>query len=294
MQRGRRAPDPQRGQPAARLLTRPGEAIYNDANGLVEGNNFFQVVWLSDDAARSTCARSATWPRQRHRPAGRADRLRGEPARGRWRKNHLLGRLLQATGWPEPPKADHAWLGEAVAIKDPTAAVFRPQSGGNLLIVGQNDEAALGHDDARLVISLAAQHAPATRHRGSGGPVLPPRRQPRRLAPRREARPARPTCSRTRVQDVDLARARPGVITELAAEVERRQKADAGRGPEHLPVRLRPPAVPRPPQAGRRLRLLAATARRSRSPPRSCFATILRDGPPWASTRSSGATASTT
>src|SRR5205085_9372557 len=33
---------------AARLLTRPGEAIYNDANGMVEGNNLFQVVWLSD------------------------------------------------------------------------------------------------------------------------------------------------------------------------------------------------------------------------------------------------------
>ena len=34
---------------AARLLSRPGEAIYNDANGLVEGNHPFQVVWLPDD-----------------------------------------------------------------------------------------------------------------------------------------------------------------------------------------------------------------------------------------------------
>src|SRR5205823_5538467 len=34
---------------AARLLSRPGEAIYNDANGLAEGNNFFQVVWLPDE-----------------------------------------------------------------------------------------------------------------------------------------------------------------------------------------------------------------------------------------------------
>src|SRR5438094_2572705 len=33
---------------AARLLSRPGEAIYNDANGLMEGNHPFQVVWLSD------------------------------------------------------------------------------------------------------------------------------------------------------------------------------------------------------------------------------------------------------
>src|SRR5213078_4004050 len=34
---------------AARLLSRPGEAIYNDANGRVEGNDLFQVVWLPDD-----------------------------------------------------------------------------------------------------------------------------------------------------------------------------------------------------------------------------------------------------
>src|SRR5436305_12961847 len=33
---------------AAQLLSRPGEAVYNNANGLPEGNQFFQVVWLSD------------------------------------------------------------------------------------------------------------------------------------------------------------------------------------------------------------------------------------------------------
>ena len=34
---------------AARLLSRPGEAIYNDANGRVEGNSPFQIVWLPDE-----------------------------------------------------------------------------------------------------------------------------------------------------------------------------------------------------------------------------------------------------
>src|SRR5205823_13932040 len=34
---------------AARLLSRPGEAIYNDAGGLVDGNSPFQVAWLPDD-----------------------------------------------------------------------------------------------------------------------------------------------------------------------------------------------------------------------------------------------------
>src|SRR5207244_2870812 len=34
---------------AARLLSRPGEAIYNDQGGLIEGNSPFQVAWLDDD-----------------------------------------------------------------------------------------------------------------------------------------------------------------------------------------------------------------------------------------------------
>src|SRR5436190_22126793 len=34
---------------AARLLSRPGEAIYNDQGGLVEANSPFQVAWLPDE-----------------------------------------------------------------------------------------------------------------------------------------------------------------------------------------------------------------------------------------------------
>src|SRR5882757_3497400 len=34
---------------APRLLSRPGEGIYNDAAGASEGNSPFQVVWLGDD-----------------------------------------------------------------------------------------------------------------------------------------------------------------------------------------------------------------------------------------------------
>ncbi len=37
---------------AARLISRPGEAIYNDAGGLVEGNQPFQVAWLSSTRHR--------------------------------------------------------------------------------------------------------------------------------------------------------------------------------------------------------------------------------------------------
>src|SRR5207248_964122 len=35
--------------PAPRLLSRPGEGIYNDSAGTVEGNSPFQAVWLPDE-----------------------------------------------------------------------------------------------------------------------------------------------------------------------------------------------------------------------------------------------------
>ncbi len=41
---------------AARLISRPGEAIYNDAGGLLEGNQPFQVAWLSSTDHREMLA----------------------------------------------------------------------------------------------------------------------------------------------------------------------------------------------------------------------------------------------
>jgi hypothetical protein len=52
-----------------------------------------------------------------------------------------------------------AWLGESIAIKDPTAACFRRQPGDNLLIIGQDGESALGVMTASL-LSLASQFDP--------------------------------------------------------------------------------------------------------------------------------------
>src|SRR5581483_2424022 len=97
-----------------------------------------------------------------------------------------LGALLSSPTWPAEPRVAHAWVGEALAIKDPTAAVFRPQSGSNVLLVGQADESALAVLGAALV-GLAAQ--------------LP---HPVRVGGWREL---------------------PELINELAKEVERRQAA---------------------------------------------------------------------
>src|SRR5262249_24019099 len=130
---------------AARLLSRPVEAIYNDAAGALEGNDIFQVVWLTDEQREQSL-------RFLHQRARTTPGLRpitpplvfesNSPAD--LDRNPQLNRLLE--GDPEAlgtTRATRAWLGEAIAIKDPTAAVFRPRTGCNLLIFGQNEETAL-------------------------------------------------------------------------------------------------------------------------------------------------------
>ncbi len=69
----------------------------------------------------------------------------------------MLKKFLERPTWPTDLRSASAWLGDAIAIKDPTAAIFRTHSGNNLLIVGQNEEAALAIFAAAL-LGLAAQH----------------------------------------------------------------------------------------------------------------------------------------
>jgi hypothetical protein len=141
---------------AARLLSRPGEAIYNSANGLIEGNDLFQVVWLPDERRERILEQLD----QRATAKQRESQLVFEGnAPAEVHKNALLDRQLRANKWPAAPRAFSAWVGDAVAIKDPTAAVFRPQSGSHLLLIGQHEEAALSILTTAIV-SLAAQHRP--------------------------------------------------------------------------------------------------------------------------------------
>src|SRR5207244_11025992 len=56
----------------------------------------------------------------------------------------------------DPPKVPLAWVGDPIAITDPTAAAFRNQSAANLLVIGQQEDAALAVA-AAVTISLAAQ-----------------------------------------------------------------------------------------------------------------------------------------
>ncbi len=146
---------------APRMLSRPGEAIYNDANGAPEGNHFFQVVWLTDEK------REAYLKQLHDLAAERKPRLKRTPivfegdAPADLTRNRLLHERIAAPAAPETPRSAPAWVGDAISIKDPTAVPFRRQGGNHLLIVGQNGEAALGVMTATL-LSLAAQYPVAT------------------------------------------------------------------------------------------------------------------------------------
>jgi hypothetical protein len=145
---------------AARELTRPGEAVYNDANGLPEGNHFFQVVWLSDERREMYLKQIHQLALQRKPVLSRTAIVFEGDAPADLTRNPLLKPFLEAPSWPATPRSAQAWLGDAVAIKDPTSALFRRQGGNHLLIVGQNAEAALSITTAAL-ISLAAHFPPA-------------------------------------------------------------------------------------------------------------------------------------
>ena len=131
--------------PAPRHLTRPGEAIYNDEGGALQGNSPFQVVWLPDDERdlwlRQVRSLAENHPRHGRRFATREPVVFEGNAPAHIEANRLLRQLLEAPAL-QPTPTPRLWLGEPNAIKGPTEITFRRQSGSHLLIVGPRDEAA--------------------------------------------------------------------------------------------------------------------------------------------------------
>jgi DNA segregation ATPase FtsK/SpoIIIE, S-DNA-T family len=146
--------------PAPRLLSRPGEGIYNDSAGSIEGNSPFQAVWLSEDVRDDYLAKI------RERADSYGANYPGPfvfegNAPADVKENLVLNKLLAApaplAGADKNAGASRVWLGAPNSIKGPTEAVFQRQSASNLMIVGQNDENTLAILGVSLV-SLAAQH----------------------------------------------------------------------------------------------------------------------------------------
>ncbi len=141
--------------PAPRLLSRPGEAIYNDAAGALAGNNPFQIVWLGDEE-RDVWLGKVQQHAAQSPFASRMPVVFEGNAPADLRENPLLSATLAATS-TAAPAAPRIWLGAPNSIKGPTEIALHRQSGHHLLIVGQRDETALALLGIGMA-TLAAQH----------------------------------------------------------------------------------------------------------------------------------------
>lgn len=141
---------------AARLLSRPGDAIYNDSNGTMEGNHPFQIAWLDDERREQYLQRIIDERHSRDiRPLVVFEgNVPAQPA-----NNGALLRAIRDDDSKTAPRSIRLWLGEPVAIKDSTYVPLRRQSGHNLLIVGQAEGLARG-TLLMSAISAAAQVTP--------------------------------------------------------------------------------------------------------------------------------------
>ncbi|HEX5218490.1 MAG TPA: FtsK/SpoIIIE domain-containing protein [Verrucomicrobiae bacterium] len=139
--------------PAPRLLSRPGEAIYNDDGGAIQGNSPFQVVWLPDRIRDEWLDKASALAASRRVSASPIIFEGNAPAS--IQDNPLLNALLHADSL-QAITSPRAWLGAPNSIKGPTEVTFRRQSGNHLLVVGQREETALGMVGVTL-ISLATQ-----------------------------------------------------------------------------------------------------------------------------------------
>ncbi|MEO5714538.1 MAG: FtsK/SpoIIIE domain-containing protein [Luteolibacter sp.] len=143
--------------PAPRLLTRPGEGIYNDQAGALAANSPFQIVWLPEDERDAVLD-------QVNALATKGGKIPQTPiifegnAPADIRDHAELHALLRSHPTTRPAKA-RAWLGAPNSIKGPTEALFQRQSGSHLLAVGQSAERTMTLLAVGLV-SLAAQYPP--------------------------------------------------------------------------------------------------------------------------------------
>ena len=142
------------GNPAPRLLTRPGEGIYNDSAGAIEGNSPFQTVWLSEQERNSHLDHITALNESAENQQGSPIVFEGN-APADVTENRELAELLKMSA-PSSPINPKIWLGSPNAIKGPTEVTFHRQSGNHLLLVGQRDDAIMAIMSIAIV-SLSAQ-----------------------------------------------------------------------------------------------------------------------------------------
>ena len=128
---------------AARLLSRPGEAVYNALNGREEGNNFFQVVWLPDDKREYYLKQiAALAEKNRYRSPFQQVVFEGHIP-SKISSNTELWSVINSNQMSDEKSAIRIFMGESTEINPPHTETFiRPQGRSNIMILGQNERTA--------------------------------------------------------------------------------------------------------------------------------------------------------
>ena len=142
---------------AARLLSRPGEAIYNASSGLVEGNAPFQVAIFGDDDRRRVLSEvsshmSALPIAQRQTYPATVVFEGHEPAS--IERSSAFAKVTHAFG--APMSVIRLPVGEPIEIKPPTTVSLSARAGGHLLVVDRNEAEGVAVLTA-AVVGIAAQ-----------------------------------------------------------------------------------------------------------------------------------------
>jgi energy-coupling factor transporter ATP-binding protein EcfA2 len=141
---------------AAAQLARPGEGVYNSANGAAANNVLFQVAWLSESERAERLSPVAAMPWD-----DRADVIVFDGDEPVSLENNLRVRDILASGaFASAGSFPEAWLGEPVIIKPPTTAHFGAREGRHLVIVGRDEDSAASVIVSAMV-SLSLQHPPS-------------------------------------------------------------------------------------------------------------------------------------
>jgi len=145
--------------PEAKFLTRPGEAIYNDTNGQIKGNNKFQVPWLSNEEIEKYLLQFQEMAKERGYKPPHPQIVFNGLIPGKISNNVSFYNSVKEKAWEKNPKKCIVWLGESIAIKPHTHAMFSRQSGSNLIFIGK-DVRTIAPLQLMSILSIAAQQGP--------------------------------------------------------------------------------------------------------------------------------------
>jgi DNA segregation ATPase FtsK/SpoIIIE, S-DNA-T family len=141
------------------LLERPGEAIYNDLNGRVEGNSRFQTFWLDKNERETLIKNVHSYAKEKgvHQDP---DQIIFDGREGvDLNTNPNLRELLKNYPPIKNIGTHLAWIGGPIEIKPHTNIKFRRSAGKNLIISGVDTTGStIIALTSSIMISLATQY----------------------------------------------------------------------------------------------------------------------------------------